>query len=451
MPSGFGGKDIYVSMWENGDWQQPVNLGPKINTASDELYPYYREDGQLYFASDGHVGLGGQDIFSVEEQANGLWGDVENLGTPINSKFDDFGIIFDLTKKSGFFTSNRNDKDRIYYFNPKVKNTIVFAGINETDKVILKDISFESDCPEEKIEVAKNGLASMEMNDGACCEIFLNKEGYQSKAVRVCVDSVDLDKVLFWEMEKEKPAISQIKGSVINQFSGQTIQNARLFLQTTASNETQEILTDLTGNYVFDLPSGHCYQLKIEKETFFSKTIEQSYCVKKEEIQNFEVDIYLQPFERSTKADTQMLVANDKKNTFEVSQKVYKNDNSVSYLLNIYYDSGRASVRKEAIPELKKLLKLLKENPQVTLEISSHTDAKGTTSTNKKLSQRRATAIVKWLIYKGIAKQQLIAKGYGESLPVNGCIDGVNCSEEEYQLNRRTEFKVLGRTDTVEN
>lgn len=450
MPGGFGGKDIYVSMWEDGDWRKPVNLGPTINTAGDELFPHYREDGRLFFASDGHLGLGGQDIFVVNEQADGLWGTVENLGTPMNSAFDDFSIIFDMSKKSGFFTSNRKERDRIYYFKSKEKTNIVFAAIDENSKVILKGVNVESSCPKMLIEVAENGLASLQITDGDCCEIFLKKEGYEAKMIRLCSDDIVVDNTLFWEMKKEKPLIAQIKGRVIDQFSGQAIHNALLKLETTASDEIQEIRSNYEGNYSFDLPAGHCYQLKIEKVTFFSKTIEQSYCVKKEEVRIFEVDVYLQPFERTVKADSEMIVANNEEaSTFEISQKVYDNDNSVSYLLNIYYDSGRASVRKEAIPELKKLLKLLKENPQVTLEISSHTDAKGTTNTNKKLSQRRATAIVKWLIYKGISKDQLIAKGYGESQPVNGCIDGVDCSEEEYQLNRRTEFKVLGDTDTA--
>ncbi len=159
------------------------------------------------------------------------------------------------------------------------------------------------------------------------------------------------------------------------------------------------------------------------------------------------VDVYIQPFNRTTVASSQMLTSKNGTKAFEISQKVYENDNSVAYLLNIYYDSGRASVRKEGILELEKLLALLKENPDIKVEISSHTDSKGSSGTNKKLSQRRANAIVTYLVKKGINRKQLIGKGYGENQPVNQCTDGVKCSEEEYQLNRRTEFKVLGAVD----
>jgi outer membrane protein OmpA-like peptidoglycan-associated protein len=130
---------------------------------------------------------------------------------------------------------------------------------------------------------------------------------------------------------------------------------------------------------------------------------------------------------------------------FQVGAKIYADElTAIPFLLNVYYDLGRASVRPEAIPELRKLFQLLEDNPAIVMEIGSHTDSRGSADYNRRLSQRRANAIVQWLVSKGIDRDRLQGRGYGEERPVNNCIDGADCSEEEHQMNRRTEFRVVG-------
>nr|HMQ64309.1 OmpA family protein [Flavilitoribacter sp.] len=124
----------------------------------------------------------------------------------------------------------------------------------------------------------------------------------------------------------------------------------------------------------------------------------------------------------------------------------YDDDGSIPYLLNVYYEVGRSSVKKESVPELIRLFNVLEDNPDLSIEIASHTDARGSDKFNENLSQRRAEAIVRYLIEKGISKSRLRAKGYGESRPVNDCVDGKDCPEDLYQMNRRTEFRVVDKS-----
>ena len=123
---------------------------------------------------------------------------------------------------------------------------------------------------------------------------------------------------------------------------------------------------------------------------------------------------------------------------------------SQAYLLHIYYDFDQSTLRDESMPELDKLLKLMKDNPSQIVEIASHTDARGSNGYNNRLSQRRAESVVRWLIDKGVERDRLVPRGYGETMTSNNCKNQIKCSEEEHQLNRRTEFRVLGCKDCVD-
>ncbi|HTL81170.1 MAG TPA: OmpA family protein, partial [Bacteroidia bacterium] len=111
-------------------------------------------------------------------------------------------------------------------------------------------------------------------------------------------------------------------------------------------------------------------------------------------------------------------------------------------LENIYYDYNKWNIRPDAAVELDKLVKIMQDNPQIKIELSSHTDSRGSDSYNMKLSQKRAQSAVDYIVSKGISKDRITAKGYGESVPLNRCTNGVKCTEDEWQFNRRTEFKV---------
>jgi outer membrane protein OmpA-like peptidoglycan-associated protein len=132
------------------------------------------------------------------------------------------------------------------------------------------------------------------------------------------------------------------------------------------------------------------------------------------------------------------------KDKFDTSPTPAKEGDPIAYLLHIYYDFDQAYIRDEAESELLKLQKMMNENPTYLVEIGSHTDSRGSSSYNSRLSQRRADAVVRWLTDKGIARDRLTARGYGETVNVNNCKNNVPCSEQEHQMNRRTEFRIVG-------
>jgi len=355
LAGGFGNKDIWkVTRIRTGDaWSKPVNLGPDINTSGDELFPYIREDGTLYFSSDGHIGMGGLDIFKAKPQPDGSW-IVQNMKPPINSFADDFGIIFEGANEKGIFSSTRKGKenDELYSFElPPLKFNV--TGL-------VKD---------EKSGTSITGsLVQLIASDGSNLQAETGSAGDFKFALKADVD------------------------------------------------------------YIF-LASKRGYLNGKEKET--------------------------------TKGQ-------DKSRDFMVTIQLTAIDKPIE-LPNILYDFGKWDLRPESMVSLDKLVETLLDNPNVTIELMSHTDSRDTEEYNLILSEKRAKVVVKYLIDKGIDPERLQAKGYGESTPkvVDDIIAGQNsflksgttlsdqyinslANDEQreiaHQINRRTEFKVM-RTD----
>lgn len=441
MPGGFGGVDIYVSNYENNEWSKPINLGPEINTEGDELYPYFRKDGYLFFASDGHVGLGGQDIFKSKQNSNGEWEKVENCGAIINSAFDDFAISFSENFDYGFFSSNRDSgkgADDIYFFRRlDVPQDQLFLLVNAvSEQPIREPITCLNLCDSTSIEIS-NSFHKRDIS--GCCKIALNSPNFEYKTIDLCESELlDKDTIRI----SLTPNHSILKGIVRDRKTAQPIVGAIVSIQSSCESN-YSFHTDEAGRFEVRLTPGCCYTGAVEWHGN-QLPIEDTYCVEEGALQNYDLEVlYDEQFFESEKIQLNEKISN----VFEISQSTEKGAREeVHFLLDVYYDSGRASVRKSAIPELRKLLTLLQENPAISIEIGSHTDAVGTKEANLKLSQRRANAIKVWLVKKGIDAERIIAIGYGESSPVNHCVDGVKCSESELQLNRRTEFKLLTAT-----
>ncbi len=439
---GFGGVDLYVSNFENGTWGKPINLGPEINTEGDEFYPYFRKDGLLFFASDGHVGLGGQDIFKSRQGKDGTWLKVENCGAIINSAYDDFGITFSDDLSYGFFSSNRTSgkgSDDIYFFKKTntSNNQVIFVSNIETGENLTDSLWCIIPCDSSQIKVQspffKNKLSP-------CCEITLSARDYDETTVHLCepedVTSQDTLHIFL------NPKHNTLSGQFVNKNTSLAIEGARVSIHST-TGDNQTSTTDKHGNYHFTLQKGGCYTGQITWNNT-NIPLNHSYCTQDDIYHNYKLTTLYEVSPAEAKKEELTKKISD---VFEISPTYSKGKTEeISFLLKIYYDVGRASVRKSAFGELRKLLALLKDNPSISIEISSHTDSNGTKKANLKLSKRRASAIKKWLVKKGITSSRIIAIGYGESRPVNHCIDGIKCSEEELQLNRRTEFKLITTT-----
>ncbi len=453
---GFGGKDIYVCERQGQGWGIPVNLGPGINTAGDELYPFYHADGALYFASDGHIGLGGQDIFKAKELEDKSWGVVENLGAPINSIEDDFGLILHQNGTYGFFTSNRKGGaggDDIYAFRPK-RIVLNLNLVSEMGEPISNMVALMERGDEHPILTDENGHLSLFLMPDECKYINVADEKFYPFAAEICAsDATENGKLdINWTIKRKEysndinyalsKGQSVLQGIVYDQLSGKIIPNAHIELQSDDADYTFELTSDAEGRFLYTWEKDYCFSMMVSKDGYFSKPYDSLICIK-EKGGLKDVKVYLAPYRVSNNSN--LIAATDGNlNGFAIGSSVYNDSgSSVSYRLNIYYDSGRASVRSEGIKELNRLKELMKNNPSLLVEICSHTDAIGPAAANWRLSQRRADAIVRYLVKRGIAGNRLIARGYGEERLVNDCVDGVKCPEEAHQLNRRTEFRVV--------
>ncbi len=354
-PDGFGGKDIYFAENDGNEWINVTNLGKAINTAGDEMYPTIRANGTLYFASNGHPGYGGLDLFKAEPQDT-TWL-LYNMGAPFNSSGDDFGITFAGETENGFFSTNRtasrsarNRLDQIYSF-------------------ILPEMVFA------------------------------------------------------------------VEGSVLDN-NGEQLGEATLRLVgTDGTNAKVQVRRDGT------------YKLKLKKDVRYAMlATARGYLNQKQELNTLDLKdskTYTQDF---TLAPISKPVAMD----------------------NIFYEFAKWDLTPASETGLNTLVKLLQDNPNITIELSAHTDRVGNAEANKTLSEKRAKSVVDYLIAHGIEKERLTPVGYGKEKPVvadkalhnkhsfipvdqvlnEAFIDTLTPDQQEIcnQINRRTEFKVLKTT-----
>lgn len=341
---GYGGTDIYVAKLDpRGRWVDVRNLGEAINTFGNEMYPFVSNDGKLYFSSDGHPGFGQLDLFEATRSKGIVT--VKNMGEPINSSADDFGIHeFNLTK--GFFTSNRE------------------GGMGDDDIY-----TYVNEDPDLKIVKYVLVGTTVTMDDGGKEVILPN-----SKVTLTGLDDEILD----------------------------------------------ESFTGSDGKFKFQVFPEEDYDLIGEKANFFTtrkefstigKSVDKSTLTEFETTITFNIKIVLEPI--------------------VLDQPIV--------LDNIYYDLDKWDIREDAAKELDKLVTTLKDNPDISIELSSHTDSRQTDEYNEVLSDKRAKSAVNYLISKGIDGSRLTAKGYGESQLI---VKNAQ-TEEEHQINRRTEFKVI--------
>lgn len=337
-PGTIGQSDIYkVEVHADGSFGKPQNLGKPINTEGRETFPYVTNENEIYFASDGHPGLGGLDVFVGKIDSNGNITDIQNIGADVNSPKDDFAYIIDPVTRKGYFSSNKDGgqgSDDIYKF----LETKKLECIQELNGIIT-DAETGTILPETKLSLYEN-------------ENFINST-----------------------------------------------------------------LSDLSGSYNFDVTCGKTYNVRAEKKEYTTK----------------ELNVTI--LKRSGKTSLPITLDNAK-------CKVSVGDDlgKCFGIKMIYFDLDKSDIRPEAAFDLEKILDALLENPTMKLDIRSHTDSRQTRFYNEALSDRRAQATVKWFIKNGINPSRLTGRGYGESQLLNGCFDGVNCTEEQHQVNRRSEF-----------
>jgi peptidoglycan-associated lipoprotein len=350
LSGGYGGKDLWMSVKEKRNrWSDPINLGPLVNTPGDEMFPFLSKEGIIYFASNGHVGMGGFDIYKTSMDEYGAYNLPVNLKVPVNSAGDDFGMIVENSGERGYFTSNRSGGkggDDIYQF--------------------------------------------------------------------------------------ELPALKlSVQGIVTDSKTGSIMTGTKV--QLVGSNgSANEVLTDNTGKYFFKLEPLVSYEIIANKSGYLTKIARENT----EGIEfstDFTIDLNVDPIKKEI------------------------------ILPLIKYDFNKFDLRAESLIDLDRLAEGLLDNPNVVIELKSHTDFVGSNAQNNKLSQQRADACISYLVTKGIDAGRLVSKGMGENEPFviyekDGRFEVGDVLTESYikkivfkknketanQFNRRTSFKVIG-------
>ena len=339
MPGTLGQSDLFkVKLNDDGSYGIPENLGKTINTEGRETFPFVNDENEIYFASDGHPGLGGLDVFVSNINANGTFSDVQNLGADINSPKDDFAYLIDTKSRRGFFTSNRDGGlgyDDIYKF--------------------------------------------LELRKITCQQILF--------------------------------------GEITDLVTAELLPDTKITLFDNQFNTISTTVSDDKAAYSFTVECGKTYYVRAQKPEYTAKELKTTIG---EENGKTYLPIALE------NAKCKVTIGDDLGKCFNIKM--------------IYFDLDKSNIRQEAAFDLEKILDVLNQNPTMKLDIRSHTDSRQTFKYNEALSDRRAKSTINWLIKNGVSADRLTGKGYGETQLVNKCSDDVECTEEEHQLNRRSEF-----------
>lgn len=417
-PGGRGGTDIWYCDDVQGEWGEPRNIGSMVNTPGSEMYPFITADSTLYFSSTGHPGLGGHDIFSVRLTAAGP-GRVFNLGYPMNTAYNDHGLVLLADDSTGFFASDRPGgmgSDDIYgctVHPPRIRiQGIVVDKLSQAalDGALLDVRDANGQFIEAKVELLEGGRFTIELPYSERYTLTATRNGYRQGTTLVNSLDDDLDNVVV-QMEKYDYGA---EGIVRHGETKAPLDSALVQLMAADGSLVEEMLTGPEGHYQFALQGESDYRIMVDRAGFFKQSARIS-----------------------TKGKTNTVIHTDF-NLFPLQV------DQVVRLDNIYYDLAKWNIRPDAAVELDKLVQTLNDNPAVKIELSSHTDCRGNDAYNMSLSEKRAKSAVDYLIKQGIAKDRLTAKGYGETKPVETC-ECSKCTEEQHQANRRTEFKVLSK------
>lgn len=427
MPGGKGETDIYYVTRTDDGWSDPVNMGSEINTSSDEMFPFIHKNGHLYFASNGRQGMGGLDLYEAIKKSDGTY-TVLNMGYPINSNNDDFGIYLAKDGIHGYFASNRpggKGDDDIYRFTitDQLKLTLDLEG-DVTDAMD----GHKLDSSTVTLTLA-DGTNPQPLNTG-----LLNTFGYEIKpdlkyvvnvthkgynAASIMVDPSKRPEnadVVNVPVKLERVQEWGIYGNVYIKGTKEVVPGVSITIKRATGETYSSIVTPEVEGFRTKLEPNTAYEITFEKKGFLTTKGNYSTVGRKPgyvDINEF-IDVSIEKI--------------DMNKTIEIP--------------NIYYDLGKWAIRPDAAVELNKVVSLLNDNPDIKIELGSHTDARGSAESNQTLSQKRAESAVAYIISKGISKDRIAAKGYGESKLKNRCADGVTCSESEHQQNRRTEIRI---------
>lgn len=425
IPGGFGGADIYKSRWEESKWGDPINLGSNVNTEGDEMFPYVSKEGIIYFASNGHAGLGGMDNFLCEPWGD-KWSAAYNLGSPINTNFDDFSLLFVPGEEIGFFTSNRSGKGfgDMFFF----KQVDIFEQI-VSGKIVVENNSFSIVGEKIKVDFLESNKSEIiEIKDDGTFSIPIHID---EKIKFTFVDTIYFSGKSFTSYN----APSNFEDPYIN---------LGTFTIKTKDEAPVEIPPVLVLEY--ELLSEVLDDLKINVDAINDKNIDniENYIeIFDDKQKNLMVEELMEL--KNKLKELKNLFSNDKEYVVydETEMLVLKRELKDLNINNIYFNFDSYSITAVASTTLDSIYFYMLKNSTWEIEIDTHTDSRGSVIYNEYLSQKRANAVRRYLLAKGIEQERIHMRWYGE----NNRLINKEQNEADYRLNRRAEFRYLIKSE----
>ncbi|MEM9837335.1 MAG: OmpA family protein [Bacteroidota bacterium] len=464
-PGGFGGLDLYLSEWIDGKWGNPINLGPEINTSKDEAFPFIHDSNRLFFASDGHLGLGGWDVFMIDLGGRN-WGKVYNLPEPYNSVDDDFGFIIDPAATYGFLSSDRPGgagKDDIYRFtvpqgiegftghsSTRELLTVYDAGSSRQlvgAEVWLMETTRPSDTHQPpvleanadgtlrlvasqrnvdqagliKLQTDLEGKADLLLSEGKSYRVMMFKSGFAPSEIRFDYGANGPSRPL--ETALQPSNCIMITGQIVDSQHEYGIGKVEVQFYPVDCNATAvKATTDPDGTYYACIPKGCNYQVVAKHPEYEKKT--SAVGTVRPRVERLTNNLELTAL-APTAADNIL------------------HNGAVIVLENLAYDGNQFELVPQTTGELELLVGLLKDRPKLKVALSNHTETGGPAAYFQEMSQRRIASIRDFLAARGIAVDRLQLVAHGVDVPRNECSDITNCTPDQHLKNRRTEVKIL--------
>lgn len=434
-PGTLGGMDIWMSRLDNGKWSEPQNLGSQVNTEKNEVFPFVNAENELFFASNGQKGARGLDIYKATGEG---FTSVRALGEPFNTVFDDFGFSSNEDGSMGYFSSDRLDGmggDDIYYW---IKEGGVPPAAQPTS-IIIVDALTQQTIQGPTTTILRNSSSLGTKNEGQF-SLTADKEpvytfevsasGYEP--TKVSLSGRELATVTEYKIPMRKAAkkSAPFQITVISASTKELLPDSKVIVEKLCNGQRNELVASNSGTVSIDLECG-C-QVRVT-------TIKSGYV---DAVRTYPALDCQNPTSANYQIEMTAKAAPAKFEGTEIKK------GAVITLNDIYYDYNKYNIRSDAEKVLNKVVDLMQKYPTLEIELASHTDCRGNNEYNQTLSQNRAESAVNYIIRSGVSSNRLKAAGYGESQTVNGCIDGVKCSEQQHQQNRRTEIRVLNFNET---
>ncbi len=481
MPGGVGATDLYQVSYQDGVWGKPENLGNTINTPQEEMFPTFDRENHIYFSSTGHNSIGGLDIFEANLKEDKHEISVKNMGFPLNSSEDDFGLVWTQRKRYGFFSSTRADgkgSDDIYFLSSayvarkaRINGDAFIKNQGELDekrqRVVCKIVIWDqkTNLPVDTVYTNKFGQFSILLDLGTTYN-FVGKKNNARKDLLVNLEVENYPKHIHLTLERplhieRDPAMYDVE------FDEDTLLADNMPTNKPHKNVTTAVPQNINTKKVVDLlvhsdetnkplSNVEVYIFNPAKKKFYRYKTNNSGYVKipvlsdNQNLYLHRVNLAPEAVKINTKGLSEGLYVNEEpikmvslkphnKFTFTTVEKDGSREKKV------YFEYNKFALTPDAKKDLDKVVAYLKKHQTLQVELASHTDSRGGNAYNQNLSLKRSKAAVAYIVSKGIDKSRIKATGYGETQLVNKCRNEIECSEQDHQLNRRTEVKITGK------